>query len=228
MKKYLDKDWLFEQYNTMNKSSISIARECNVDKSTILKHLRKNRIKIKSNSDYLLLSPKKYMNKEWLKNEYRNKTTTSIAKECGVSPSIILKWLKKNNIAVRTRNERMSGKFHPKFKGDSYLSSGYNNIYCPDHPRLKSLRNSRHYIREHILAMEKNIGRYLMPGEEVHHKDGNKLNNNINNLELFSSSSEHVKYEMRLRDFSKKLMFGNLPISNKDEILELFNNFQCS
>ena len=30
-------------------------------------------------------------------------------------------------------------------------------------------------------------------GQIVHHKDGNKLNNNINNLEILSSQSEHIK-----------------------------------
>jgi hypothetical protein len=43
----------------------------------------------------------------------------------------------------------------------------------------------------HRWIMEKNIGRKLKPMEIVHHRDGNKLNNSINNLELFDSQDQH-------------------------------------
>jgi hypothetical protein len=42
--------------------------------------------------------------------------------------------------------------------------------------------------------MEQKLGRELNDEEVVHHKDNNVKNNNINNLELFSSKSEHLKY----------------------------------
>lgn len=51
------------------------------------------------------------------------------------------------------------------------------------------------YVMKHRLVMEKEIGRTLLPQEVVHHNDGNKQNNNIVNLTLFSSHSEHMKID---------------------------------
>lgn len=45
----------------------------------------------------------------------------------------------------------------------------------------------------HRYVMEKSIGRTLVRGEVVHHKDGNKLNNRTSNLELMTLA-EHTKH----------------------------------
>ncbi len=44
----------------------------------------------------------------------------------------------------------------------------------------------------HRVVMEKKIGRQLLPGEIVHHRDGNKLNNSPDNLELMTQA-DHVR-----------------------------------
>lgn len=70
--------------------------------------------------------------------------------------------------------------------------AGYIRVYAPDHPRAKA--NVSDYVFEHILVMEKKLGRYLKPGEVVdHYPDETKSNNHPDNLVLRSSNGEHRK-----------------------------------
>jgi hypothetical protein len=46
-------------------------------------------------------------------------------------------------------------------------------------------------VREHRYLMEKQLCRKLKTTEHVHHKDGNKFNNAIENLEILNKSEHH-------------------------------------
>lgn len=69
----------------------------------------------------------------------------------------------------------------PKPEGHKYQrKNGYMMIKSSNHPRA-----SKNYIFEHISVMENKLGRYLEEGETVHHINGIKNDNRIENLELW-------------------------------------------
>lgn len=70
--------------------------------------------------------------------------------------------------------------------GKSYGRSGYLSIRLyPDDIFYPMVRTDG-YVFEHRLVMAKHLGRCLELGEIVHHINGNKLDNRIENLEIIS------------------------------------------
>jgi HNH endonuclease len=75
------------------------------------------------------------------------------------------------------------------FKGGRMVHKGYVYILQKGHPTA----DRDGYVPEHRLVMEKHLGRFLLPGEVVHHKNRKRGDNKLSNLEHFSSHSEHMQ-----------------------------------
>lgn len=73
---------------------------------------------------------------------------------------------------------------------------GYIKINCPYHPYAK-----KGYVMEHRLVVEKKIKRFLRPGEVIHHIDEDKSNNHIDNLMLFATQKDHMKFHTKIKQF---------------------------
>jgi len=94
------------------------------------------------------------------------KTYTKTAKYCSVKCANI----------VKGRN--MKGNRRSDFVGRSF-HNGYIRVFVEGHPYGKN-----NYVFEHRLVVEKSLGRYLIPNETIHHINGRKDDNRLENLEI--------------------------------------------
>lgn len=117
-----------------------------------------------------------YLNKKWGTNIIPNFTTRAIKELPTSNKPKIVETIKRDGKPVSEH------KIKKTYKYNGYLRFKNSGIYV------------------HRWIMEKDLGRKLTTTEVIHHIDGNKLNNNIDNLMLFSSQAEHHAYHKECKN----------------------------
>lgn len=87
---------------------------------------------------------------------------------------------------------------------------GYITNYMPGHPRARKSR-----VYEHIIIMEKHLGRLISRNEIIHHKNGIKDDNRIENLELMTKT-QHQNLHAYKRSINNKEVF--CPYCHKNDV----------
>lgn len=121
---------------------------------------------------------------------------TFIAKRYGTTQTIISGVLKQEGVEVATgRWKHLSGPNHPNWKGGTITISGYRAVILERGSPLASMTTTNQgYVLEHRLVMAQSLGRPLTPNETVHHINGDRTDNRIENLQL--RQGKHGKHQV--------------------------------
>jgi len=104
----------------------------------------------------------------------------------------------------------LKGDKSPRWKnGRARTSQGYMKIKISPDDFFYSMVNANGYVLEHRLVMAKHLGRCLQHWETVHHKNGVKDDNHIENLELTITGSHSLGHSKGYQDgYQKGLIDG--------------------
>lgn len=106
-------------------------------------------------------------------------------------------------------DSKVKNKFEPRVGSIIIDKEGYPQVYIGKNYPYRE--GGYTHIREHQYIMEMHLGRRLLKGEIVHHIDGNKKNNKLENLYLTSVEEHnklHAESESILFELYKKGVVG--------------------
>lgn len=119
----------------------------------------------------------KFCGKKFYVPKYRLKTAKYCSQNCTL----------RDNPPNQKTIKRNYGKNHPRWKGGKTIhSAGYI---------LLNIGYKKFF--EHRKIMEKFLGRRLERKEHVHHRNGDKTDNRIENLMLFEDAKAHAEWHVK-------------------------------
>jgi len=177
-------------------TTIEIGKLYGVSSTTVLRRMNEYGIQSRRKSNkYRFILSKDEIERLYWKEE---KNIREIAELTGISQESIRYWMKQYGIPTRSIHEAFKirekkikhKKYGPKnanWKGGRWISKeGYVYVWIGPNQRKA----------EHRLIMEQYLGRKLQPNEYVHHLNGIRSDNRIENLAVVSPK-EHETFTLK-------------------------------
>lgn len=123
-----------------------------------------------------------------------NKRMWCLCQSCGHGRWVtLLRGVPYNTICAECA-KRKKGPMNGHWKTGRINAGGYTLVWVDKNDFCFPMTRQRNnYVLEHRLVMAKHLGRCLKSYEVVHHKNGVKNDNKIENLALLGKNSEHNK-----------------------------------
>ena len=106
---------------------------------------------------------------------------------------------------------RAKGGHNRVFARPPHEDNGYIRVYVDDNDffRPMAMAKGAHggWIKEHRLVMARHLGRCLQKWEIVHHKNGDKSDNRIENLELAMPGGHAIAHGKGYKDGYRKGLY---------------------
>lgn len=140
----------------------------------------------------------------------RGKYVYTACQDCGIYRWIPYKNYKKGK-AKFCKKCCYKGSRSYMWKGGTAIDNGYIIIKIYPNNSFYEMANASGYIREHRLIIAKHLNRCLKSTEIVHHKNGIKTDNKLENLELLTNGKHSKDHNKGYQDgYQKGLKDGRL------------------
>jgi len=202
----ITRDELLKEYIENPKGTVqSASRALGCSPTTFLRALALQQLqpKLKTRSWHRSTRFPQLNDAVWLAAQLETKTMNQVAVELGTTNGNVADHAYRSGVRERGADrgesvkkalllrypEGQSGKNAKNWRGGRRKTGGgHIYLYAPEHP----FASDGGYVMEHRLIMEQFIGRMLTPDEVIHHKNGIKDDNRLENLEL-TTKAEHLK-----------------------------------
>lgn len=184
MKKQLISQSVLKKLYVVEKHSIKwIAKYLQRGEATVLSYLRKYEIQTRPQQ-------------QWLGRKHTQKTKELIRKK-QLGKTLSKETKKKISIALK-------GRKHYWRDRRVLNSNGYVMLFQPENP----MSNSGGYVPEHRFVMANKLGRILKREESVHHINGKKDDNRLENLVVLTKGGHTSLHESKkeMKEWRSKMM----------------------
>ena len=174
---------IMAEYASGERASV-IAQRHGINRKTVLTCIKRNGGAVRdqrSSSGRPVVPPESYVGKV-LELRALGLSQQKIADRLHMSQAVISRVLRQNGLPTALKAE---GKGHGLWKGGRTITGeGYVLVMVSGDDEMASMRGRSGYVLEHRLTVARAMGRPLLPKESVHHINGDRQDNRLENLQL--------------------------------------------